>query len=230
MAELSINPLNQSISLLENYDSKVADEIRAAEDKVDVYEDALGSYLVKLASRSMSEEDSAEITKLLHMIGDLERISDHSVNLVESAEEIKDKNVTFSDQAVRELEAMYGAVREISELTADAFVNTNMESALKVEPLEEVVDDLKDQIRINHIIRVQKNQCTIELGFILSDILTNLERVSDHCSNIAGCLIEISRHHDALDLHNYMHELKEAEETHFNEQYKMYSDKYSINS
>lgn len=230
MAELSINPLKQAITLLEKYDSKTAQEIRDAEDKVDVYEDMLGSYLVKLSSRSMSEEESAEITKLLHMIGDLERISDHSVNLVESAEEIKDKNVTFSDQAVRELEAMYGAVREISELTADAFVHTNMDSALKVEPLEEVVDDLKDQIRINHIIRVQKNQCTIELGFILSDILTNLERVSDHCSNIAGCLIEISRHHDALDLHNYMHELKEAEGTHFTEQYKMYSEKYSINS
>ena len=230
MAELSINPLKQAITLLEKYDSKTAQEIRDAEDKVDVYEDMLGSYLVKLSSRSMSEEESAEITKLLHMIGDLERISDHSVNLVESAEEIKDKNVTFSDQAVRELEAMYGAVREISELTEDAFVHTNMDSALKVEPLEEVVDDLKDQIRINHIIRVQKNQCTIELGFILSDILTNLERVSDHCSNIAGCLIEISRHHEALDLHNYLHELKEAEGTHFNEQYKMYSEKYSINS
>lgn len=230
MAELSINPLKQAITLLEKYDSKTAQEIRDAEDKVDVYEDMLGSYLVKLSSRSMSEEESAEITKLLHMIGDLERISDHSVNLVESAEEIKDKNISFSEQAVRELEAMYGAVREISDLTVKAFAETDMDCALAVEPLEEVVDDLKDQIRINHIIRVQKNQCTIELGFILSDILTNLERVSDHCSNIAGCLIEISRHHEALDLHNYLHELKEAEGTHFNEQYKMYSEKYSINS
>ena len=230
MAELSINPLKQAITLLEKYDSKTAQEIRDAEDKVDVYEDMLGSYLVKLSSRSMSEEESAEITKLLHMIGDLERISDHSVNLVESAEEIKDKNISFSEQAVRELEAMYGAVREISDLTVKAFAETDMDCALAVEPLEEVVDDLKDQIRINHIIRVQKNQCTIELGFILSDILTNLERVSDHCSNIAGCLIEISRHHEALDLHNYLHELKEAEGTHFTEQYKMYSEKYSINS
>ena len=228
MAELSINPLKQAITLLEKYDSKTAQEIRDAEDKVDVYEDMLGSYLVKLSSRSMSEEESAEITKLLHMIGDLERISDHSVNLVESAEEIKDKNISFSEQAVRELEAMYGAVREISDLTVKAFAETDMDCALAVEPLEEVVDDLKDQIRINHIIRVQKNQCTIELGFILSDILTNLERVSDHCSNIAGCLIEISRHHEALDLHNYMHELKKAEGTHFTEQYKKYSEKYSI--
>ena len=230
MAELSIKPLENAITLLEEYDPKAAQAIRDAEDKVDIYEDALGSYLVKLASRSMSEEDSAEITKLLHMIGDLERISDHSVNLVESAEEIKDKNISFSEQAVRELKTMYSALEEISEMTVRAFVDNDMDCALSVEPLEEVVDDLKDQIRINHVIRVQKSQCTIEHGFILSDILTNLERVSDHCSNIAGCLIEISRHHEALDLHNYLHELKEAEGTHFNEQYKKYSEKYSIKS
>ena len=174
----------------------------------------------------MSEADSHEVTKLLHMIGDLERISDHSVNLVESAEEIKDKELSFSDAANAELTAMYGAVDEIIAITEEAFVNADIIKAAEVEPLEQVVDDLKDEIRRHHVIRVQKNQCTIEHGFILSDILTNLERVSDHCSNIAGCLIEMSLH-DTLDLHNYLSKVKAGSEE-YNKSYKMYSEKYSI--
>ena len=226
MATLSIKPLIDSLSLFDKYDPKLAQDIRDAEDKVDIYEDILGSYLVKLSSRSMEEDESHEVTKLLHLIGDLERISDHSVNLVESAEEIKDKELSFSEQATLELNTMCNAVKEIVQITEDSFVHSDLSKAALVEPLEQVVDYLKDQIKLQHVIRVQKSQCTIEHGFILSDILTNLERVSDHCSNIAGCLIEMSRH-EALDLHNYLHEVKAGGKD-FEENYKLYMEKYAI--
>jgi phosphate:Na+ symporter len=163
----------------------------------------------------------------LHIIGDFERISDRSVNLVESAEEMKDKEMSFSEAATEEMKSMYGAISEIVTITEGAFVEQNIDKAVTVEPLEQVVDYLKDQIKRQHVIRVQKNQCTIEHGFILSDILTNLERVSDHCSNIAGCLIEMSLH-DTLDLHNYLHSVKAGSEE-FNENYKMFMKKYSLN-
>ena len=228
MAEMSIIPFNKSITLLENYDSKLAQEIRDAEDKVDLYEDALGSYLVKLSTMTTSEQDNVEVTKLLHLIGDLERISDHSVNIVESAEEIKDKELKFSDYAIGELGVMYGAVTEITLMTKDALLENNLEKAANVEPLEQVVDDLRDQIKLQHVIRVQKSQCTIEHGFVLSDILTNLERVSDHCSNIAGCIIEMSRH-ESLDLHSYLNEIKKGGKE-FDAAYNSYSEKYAIPS
>ena len=226
MAELSIVPFNKAIQLIKNYDPKVAQEIRDAEDRVDAYEDALGSYLVKLSARSMSETDSLEVTKLLHMIGDFERISDHSVNLLESAEEMKDKELSFSEYAQRELQVMYDALGEITAITQEAFIEANIDKATLVEPLEQVVDYLKDQIKLQHVIRVQKSQCTIEHGFVLSDILNNLERVSDHCSNIAGCLIEISRNDD-LNLHNYLHEVKSGGKE-FQENYSKFMEKYSL--
>ncbi len=228
MGELSVDPFNKAIGLFKSYDPKVAQEIRDAEDKVDIYEDALGTYLVKLSSRSLSEQDSVEVTKLLHIIGDFERISDHSVNIVESAEELRDKELSFSEYAVRELEVMYGALNEITNITKDAFADNDLEKATLVEPLEQVVDDLKDKVKLSHVIRVQKNQCTIEHGFILSDLLTNLERVSDHCSNIAGCVVEMSRH-DALDLHSYLREVK-AGGKEFEINYKKYSEKYALPS
>ena len=228
MAEMSIIPFNKSIKLLENYDGKLAQEIRDAEDKVDLYEDALGSYLVKLSSITTSEQDHLEVTKLLHLIGDLERISDHSVNIVESAEEIKDKELKFSDYAVGELRVMYDAVEEITLMTKDALRENDLEKAATVEPLEQVVDDIRDQIKLQHVIRVQKSQCTIEHGFVLSDILTNLERVSDHCSNIAGCIIEMSKH-ESLDLHSYLKDLKKGGKE-FDTAYNNYSEKYALPS
>ena len=226
MAEMSIIPFNKSIKLLENYDGKIAQEIRDAEDKVDLYEDALGSYLVKLSTMTTAEEDNVEVTKLLHLIGDLERISDHSVNIVESAEEIKDKELKFSEYATGELRVMYDAVEEITLMTKDALLENNVEKAAMVEPLEQVVDDIRDQIKLQHVIRVQKSQCTIEHGFVLSDILTNLERVSDHCSNIAGCIVEMSRH-ETLDLHNYLKEIKKGGKD-FDTAYKSFSEKYAL--
>lgn len=226
MAELSISSLKKSMLLLDAYDAKIAQEIRDEESKVDVYEDVLGSYLVKLSARNIPERDSLDAAKLLHMIGDLERISDHSVNIIESVEEIKDKEISFSSYAVSELKMLRGAVDETLDLTLDALVNSNLDNAALVEPLEQVVDYLRDQIRLRHTIRLQKSLCSIELGFILSDILTNLERVSDHCSNVAGCLIEMSRH-ETLDLHNYLHGVKEDGEE-YKTRYAEYMDKYAL--
>ena len=226
MAELSIGSLRKSLTLFENYDPKVAQQIRDEEDKVDIYEDVLGSYLVKLSARSLTERDSVDATKLLHMIGDFERISDHSVNVVESAEEIRDKNISFSPFANAELKMLRGAVDETLEITLQSFMNNDYDSAALVEPLEQVVDYLRDQIKLRHTIRLQKSLCSIELGFILSDILTNLERVSDHCSNIAGCLIEMSRH-ETLDIHNYLHGVKE-DGGEYKANYKNYMEKYAL--
>ncbi len=226
MAQLSSEAMRLAIGLFDNYDEKTAQKIRDLEDKVDIYEDVLGSYLVKLSSKSMDETDSHEVTKLLHMIGDLERISDHAVNLVESAEEINDKKLEFSADAVSELHSMYGAVDEILVITEDAFVNNDMAKAYMVEPLEQVVDYLRDQIKLQHVLRLQKSECTIEHGFVLSDILTNLERVSDHCSNVAGCLVEMSKH-DALDVHDYLHKVK-AGGMEYDALYNSYMEKYAI--
>ena len=226
MAQISIGSLKKSIALFDQYDAKVAQEIRDEEDKVDIYEDVLGSYLVKISSKSLSERDSIDTTKLLHMIGDFERISDHSVNIVESAEEIRDKQITFSTYAQEELKKLCGAVDETLDITLESFLNSDYDRASLVEPLEQVVDYLRDQIKLRHTIRLQKSLCSIEHGFILSDILTNLERVSDHCSNIAGCLIEMSRH-ETLDIHNYLHGVKEDGES-FKKQYEKYMEKYAL--
>ena len=204
MAVVACQYIRNSIGLFRNYDGKSADAIREAESRVDVYEDVLGSYLVKLSSQHMDERDSHEVTKLLHIIGDLERISDHSVNLVDSAEEIKDKSLVFSEEAKAELDVLYAAVSEIVTITEEALTTSNLELAARIEPLEQVIDDLRDDIKIHHIQRLKKSECTVEHGFVLSDILTNLERVSDHCSNIGGCLIEMAKN-DTLDLHDYLH-------------------------
>ena len=225
MAETSVASLMKSLTLFDNYDKKIFEEIDKEEDKVDIYEDEIGSYLVKLTKCDLSERDSLEVTKLLHIIGDLERISDHAVNLAESAQEIHDKKISFSAQAQNELSVMIGAVREILNASLSSFTQNSLGFAATVEPLEEVVDNLKDQIKLNHIKRLQNNECTIELGFILSDLLTNLERISDHCSNIAGCVIEIA--HSSLGMHGYTKALRRGNEI-YDEHYKEYSQKYSL--
>ena len=226
MAKTSIDALRKSFTLLDSYDARVADEIREIEERVDKYEDALGSYLVKASARDMDEGEAVQITKLLHIIGDLERLSDHAVNFVESAEELRDKRITFSAQAISELGVLRSAVTDILNEAYEAFVNGNMTAAANVEPIEEVVDELRDKIKLNHIIRLQKSECTIEHGFVLSDLLTNFERVSDHCSNIASCVVEIAQH-DALEMHKYQSELKHQNKS-FEEKYAMYKEKYSV--
>ena len=226
MAVVSCQYLRNSIDLFRTYDGKAADEIREAESKVDIYEDVLGSYLVKLSSQSMDERDSHEVTKLLHIIGDLERISDHSVNLVDSAEEIKDKSLVFSEEAKAELDVLYTAVSEIVTMTEQALNTSDLELAARIEPLEQVIDDLRDDIKIHHIHRLKKSECTVEHGFVLSDILTNLERVSDHCSNIGGCLIEMAKN-DTLDLHDYLHRVHLGG-MEYKELFNEYKTKYAL--
>lgn len=228
MAKISVSSLQNAIGMLDSYDEKTASEIREIEEKVDSYEDMLGSYLVKLSARSLTTSESHEVTKLLHLIGDFERISDHALNLVESAEEIKAKNITFSDEAKNELASLKSAVLDILSMTEYAYIENDIALAMKVEPLEQVVDYLKDHIRLQHILRLQNSKCTIEHGFVLSDILTNLERVSDHCSNIAGCLVEMSAK-NALDLHGYLRGIKKSGED-FEQLYKEYMRKYTIQS
>ena len=226
MAEISCKALCDSLTLFDNYDPKVADAVRDLEGKADTYEDSLGTYLVKLSGRDMDMRDSKQITKLLHIIGDLERISDHAVNVIESAEEMKEKKIEFSKEAQRELTVLRSAVAEILDITERAFKTNDINLAAEVEPLEQVVDDLRDRIKLNHVLRLQKSECSIEHGFILADLLNNFERVSDHCSNIAGCVIEISTY-DAMDLHKYLADIKHGSET-YEEKYREYKKKYSI--
>ena len=225
MAELSFLALHTSIALLDEYDEKRAQEIRDIEDKVDIYEDTLGSYLIKLSSKDMSEKDSADVTKILHIIGDFERLSDHAVNLTESAEEIREKNISFSAAAVSEMDVFKQAVNEILDISERAFIHTDFHIATTVEPLEELIDDLRDQIKLRHTIRLQKSLCSIELGFILSDILTNLERVSDHCSNIAGCVLDMAK--TDMHLHESIRAIR-ADETHFKQRYDAYAQRYAL--
>ena len=226
MADIATSSLLDSLTLFDKYDAKLADEIRDKETKADVLEDALGSYLVKLSSCDMDERDSRQITKLLHIIGDYERISDHAVNIVESAEEMRDKKIEFSLQAQRELLVLRGAVSEILSIASDAFLSDNTVRAADVEPLEQVIDELRDKIKLNHILRLQKSECSIEHGFVLSDLLTNFERVADHCSNIAGCVIEISEF-DALDMHKYLAGIRQGSEG-YDDKFKEYKQKYNI--
>ena len=226
MAKLSVEILHDSLENLFVCDEKVGDKIRKGEDKADKYEDALGTYLVKLSSKSLTDTDSHEVTELLHIIGDFERISDHAVNIFESSEEIKEKGLSFSKQAMAELGVMIDAVNEILDLALEAFNNNDMDKAFLVEPLEQVVDNLKALLKKQHISRLRKNECTIELGFVLSDLLTNLERVSDHCSNVAVCLIEVA--HDSLDMHSHLQTLKAHHNKEFENNFELYAKKYSI--
>ena len=226
MAEVSCTALADSLGMFDTYDAKSAEAVRVLEEKADTYEDALGSYLVKISGREMNTTDSKQITKLLHIIGDLERISDHAVNILESAEEMREKKIEFSPQAIAELSVLRRAVADIVDKARLAFVNNDVELAADIEPLEQVVDDLRDKIKANHILRLQKSECTIEHGFILADLLNNFERVSDHCSNIGGCVIEISTY-DALDMHKYISDIKHGSER-FEKKYAEYKSLYSF--
>ncbi len=226
MAGISVSAFHKSLLLLGDYSDNGFEEVKGLEDKVDKYEDKLGSYLVKVSACELTDEDNVETAQLLHIIGDFERISDHAVNIAASAEEIYSKKLNFSGSAKSDLSALISAVDEIVELAKDAFVNGSLESAVKVEPLEQVVDALKDNIKSAHIKRLQKGECTIELGFVMSDMLTDLERVSDHCSNIAGCILELS--HNQMDIHKYLRTVKGGNEKVFNDYFNFYSKKYGI--
>jgi len=223
MADISVHALLNAIVLYDNYTEEAAAEIRRMEDQADYYEDILGSYLVKLGTYPLSDEDNHEAAKLLHLIGDLERISDHAVGVLKTVEELRRKGIRFSDEGLRELKVIFSAVEDTLALTAAAYVNNDMDSALRVEALKQVTDMLKNHLRSQHIARMQKGLCTIEAGFIWSDLLTNLGRAVDHCSNIAGCVMEMS--HSRLDLHDYSRVMRETNQE-YADTCRGYAEKY----
>lgn len=226
MAELAKDALLQSMDLIKNFDEKKATQVLSIEAKIDKYEDVLGSYLVKLSSKSLTEKDSGTLTMLLHCIGDFERISDHATNLVAAAKEIHEKGVGFSGKAVAELDVFSRAVRDIIEKTCDVFTAEDLILAGTVEPLEEVIDNMNDELKLRHVKRLRKGECTIEMGFIFSDITTNFERVADHCSNIAVCLIEINQ--NEFETHEYLDKLKQKDNSEFYKKYEKYKERYIL--
>lgn len=225
MADIAFRSVKKSLTLLENYDKKLFEEIQKDEDTVDIYEDEIGSYLMKITNKDLSEKDSSEVTKLFHMIGNLERLSDHAVNVAESAQEMHEKKLEFSAVGKKSLSVMITAVHEIMDNALMAFVYNDVQVAVRVEPLEEVIDDLQVALRAGHIERLRNGECTIELGFILSDLLTNLERIADHCSNVAGCVIEIAN--NSLGMHSYAEGLRRGDAV-YDKYFEDYSKKYHL--
>lgn len=225
MAENATSALKQSINSLKHCDAKTATEIRELEEAADHYEDILGSYLVKLSGQNVSESESAEISKLLKLIGDFERISDHSVNILESAEELCDKEISFTEEAGKDMTLLTDAVCEILDLASCAFANNDLEAAYQVEPLEQVVDRLILKLHDGHITRLKNGDCSIESGFILNDLTTNFERVADHCSNIAIRVIDAAENN--MNIHESLRDIKKNNPR-FEEQYVLYKQKYLV--
>lgn len=226
MARLTQETLKMSMEVVTTYDAKKCAEVIDNENAIDIFEDKIGSYILKISSKDLSENDSKIVSSMLHTIGDLERISDHAVNIVEAAEEMHSKKIKFSQQALRELPVIVNAVSEILEMSINAFVNNDVNLAKNVEPLEDVIDQLRSDLKTRHIERLRNGKCTIELGFILQDLLTNFERVSDHCSNIAVYLIQISD--NSMDTHEYMNELKKLDRSEFMDEFNDYKNKYIL--
>lgn len=226
MARLTQETLKMSMEVVTTYDAKKCAEVIDNENAIDIFEDKIGSYILKISSKDLSENDSKIVSSMLHTIGDLERISDHAVNIVEAAEEMHSKKIKFSHQALRELPVIINAVSEILDMSINAFVNNDVNLAKNVEPLEDVIDQLRSDLKTRHIERLRNGKCTIELGFILQDLLTNFERVSDHCSNIAVYLIQISD--NSMDTHEYMNELKKLDRSEFMDEFNDYKNKYIL--
>lgn len=225
MANAATEALQKGIQCLNAYDADIAQYVRELEDKTDHYEDILGSYLVKLSTQAANESDSAEAAGLLKLIGDFERIADHAVNLLECAEEIREKELAFSPEAQRELQVICTAVQDVVTFARNAFVENDMDSALHVEPLEEVVDDLKETLRSRHIRRLQRGMCSIEVGFVWADLLTGLERISDHSSNIAVCVIDMTQNN--MNQHMAIKSIRTTGDE-FNNAYLTFSEKYAL--
>ena len=226
MANISKESFVRATRLLENFDNAEFEEIKRLESRIDQYEDKTSTYLVKIAAHHMSSKDSKVVTELLHCIGDIERISDHALNIAETAEEIHTKQIKFSDKANDDIKIITKAVTEILDLAVSALINDDLEIAKCVEPLEQVIDRINRKIKNGHISRLRQGDCTMELGFILSDLLTNYERIADHCSNIAVCFIEIA--HDSFETHEYLNQLKSGGEEAFSKMYDEFKQKYYI--
>ena len=225
MASCAARALENALAAFDAYTPELAQSIREDEERCDHYEDIIGTYLVQLSSRTMSQCESEEATELLKTIGDFERISDHAVNVLESAEELREKGLAFSGMAQEEYGVLAGAVREILHLAINAFAAGDSAAAAQVEPLEEVIDRLKEQMRTRHILRMQRGACSIEAGFVWSDLLTDLERISDHCSNIAGCVLDAAQHN--LNLHETLRTVR-REDADFRTRFAADAEKYRL--
>ena len=225
MASCAARALENALAAFDAYTPELAQSIREDEERCDHYEDIIGTYLVQLSSRTMSQCESEEATELLKTIGDFERISDHAVNVLESAEELREKGLAFSGTAQEEYGVLAGAVREILHLAINAFAAGDSAAAAQVEPLEEVIDKLKEQMRTRHILRMQRGACSIEAGFVWSDLLTDLERISDHCSNIAGCVLDAAQHN--LNLHETLRTVR-REDADFRTRLAADAEKYRL--
>lgn len=227
MASIAKDAVLSALSLIDTYNEEVCEKVLSLETELDRYEDKLGSFLVKIANKSVSEHNSKLKFQTLHTIGDFERLGDHAANLVKVVNEIKDKKISFSEEATKEIKVLVNAVSEIIELTENAYSSSDISIAYTIEPLEQVIDWLVAKIKKHHIERLQSGNCTIELGFILSELLNNLERISDHCSNIAVTIIQLDRGID-FDSHEYLHELKSEDNAIFSENFSEYKQKYKI--
>ncbi len=225
MARRSVRALKNSLITFSDYSKELDEKIRRDEKITDHYEDILGTYLIKLSSLKLSREDSEEATELLKIIGDFERISDHAVNILKSSIELREKELTLTKTAMDELQVIFAAINEILDLSLDSFKNGDVKEAFCVEPLEQVIDILKEKLRTSHILRMQQGECSIEVGFVWADLLTNLERTSDHCSNIAGCIIDTKQHN--LNLHESLKKTKKSS-AEYDNMFKMYAQKYKI--
>lgn len=228
MARKSRKNLSRAFALLHCYTEEGYQKIQNKEEVIDRYEDKLGTYLVKLTGTDLSHDQSREISKFLHTISDFERIGDHAVNLSETAREIHEKKLTFSPNANAELDVLASAVAEIVVLTTDAFTADDLDMARHVEPLEEVIDELCDEIKIQHVRRIQTGDCTLDHGFVFNDLLTNYERIADHCSNIAVAMIELDM--DQFDTHEYLHQIKDSHEETFNRYFEEYKERFSLDA
>ena len=225
MARCAGEALYMALATFENYSPELAESIRENESRCDRYEDELGTYLVRLSAQQLSDAESEEATELLKIIGDFERISDHAVNLLAASEELRSKGLGFSATAEKELKVLIGAVREILNTAERAFSEKDLAAAAQVEPLKQVIVALKEQMRTRHILRMQQGHCSIEAGFVWSDLLTDLERTADHCSNIAGCVLDAANH--GLNLHETLRAMR-ADDPDFRRAYGTYAEKYRL--
>jgi len=224
LGELACGALKNSLTLLDNYNEELANQIKSDENKTDNYEDVLGKYLVRFSKMQISEKESLEVTKLLKAINDFERIGDHAINVLDSANELREKELSFSQSAKEELAVLSKALNRILDLTMEAFTNNDLAVAETIEPLEEVIDKLKEEMRARHVIRMQKEKCSIEVGFVWVDLLTSLERVSDHCSNIAMGII--NNYKSKVNSHEFLQHVKLEES--FRVKYKEFSSEFKI--
>ena len=226
MAELARDAIANSIDVFNNYNAETVEYIRAQETLMDKYEDKLGTYLVHLSNSELGETVSHQIARMLHSIGDFERMGDHALNICQLAEEMQGKGINFSADALKEISTVTAAITEILNMTVDSFIKDDGELASHIEPLEQVIDNLKKQLKAKHIARLQKGECTIELGFIFTDLLTNFERISDHCSNVAVYTMQLKG--EKLDTHKYLRKIRHSAVGNFVDDYNMYENKYKV--